>query len=69
MYLFVVNLLGMGVGPALVPFISDYILRDPQQIRWGLLIVVAGAGSIAALLLWFARPVFREKMTATAAWT
>ena len=39
-YLFTVNLLGLGFGPALVPFISDYILRDPMQIRWGLLIVV-----------------------------
>ena len=67
-YLFTVNLLGMGVGPALVPAISDYILRDPQQIRWGLLIVVASAGTIAAVLLWFARPVYRVKMAETASW-
>ena len=26
-------------GPALVPFISDYILQNPMQIRWALLIV------------------------------
>ena len=68
MYLFTINLIGMGVGPALVPFISDYILRDPMQIRWALLIVVAGASSIAATLLWFARPLFREKIAATANW-
>ena len=67
-YLFTVNLLGMGIGPALVPFISDYILRDPQQIRWALLIVVAGAGTIAAILLWIERPVFRQKVAASAAW-
>ena len=42
-YLFTVNLLGLGFGPALVPIISDYILRDPMQIRWGLLIVVVTA--------------------------
>lgn len=68
-YLFTVNLLGMGVGPALVPFISDYILRDPMQIRWALLIVVVSAGTIAAVLLWLARPVYREKMAATAQWS
>ncbi len=67
-YLFTVNLLGMGFGPALVPAISDYILRDPMQIRWGLLIVVAGAGATAAILLWFARPVYRQQMAATAHW-
>jgi MFS family permease len=67
-YLFTQNLIGMGIGPALVPFISDHILHDPMQIRWALLTVVAGAGTVAAILLWFARPVFRERMAATAEW-
>ena len=67
-YLFTVNMIGMGVGPALVPAISDYILRDPSQIRWGLLTVVAGAGTIAAILLWFERPVYRSKVAAAAQW-
>ena len=30
--------------PDLVPMISDYILRDPMQIRWGLLVVVVTCG-------------------------
>ena len=47
-YLFTVNLVGLGLGPYLVPMISDYILRDPMQIRWGLLIVVVTTGTIAA---------------------
>ncbi|HEY0682564.1 MAG TPA: MFS transporter [Steroidobacter sp.] len=67
-YLFTVNLIGMGVGPALVPFISDYILQDPMQIRWALLIVVVMGTSIAATLLWLERPLFREKIAATASW-
>jgi MFS family permease len=68
MYLFTVNLFGLGVGPFLVPFISDFILRDPMQIRWALLIVVAGAGTLAAVLLWFARPAYQKQLAATAAW-
>lgn len=67
-YLFVNALLGMGVGPALVPLISDYVLRDPMQIRWALAIVVFGAGSLAALLLWLERRAFRERMAAAAQW-
>ena len=67
-YLFTVNLIGLGVGPALVPFISDYILRDPMQIRWALLIVVVSGCAIAATLLWYARPLFRDKIAATAHW-
>jgi MFS family permease len=67
-YLFTVNLIGMGIGPALVPFISDHILHDPMQIRWALLAVVVGAGTIAAVLLWIARHPFKERVAATAHW-
>jgi MFS family permease len=67
-YLFTVNFIGLGAGPALVPMISDYILRDPMQIRWGLLIVVVTAGSIAAILLWLARPVYRQQVAQSASW-
>lgn len=68
MYLFTVNLIGMGVGPALVPFISDYILQDPMQIRWALLIVVVAGSTIAITLLWLERPLFRERLAASANW-
>jgi MFS family permease len=67
-YLFTVNFIGLGFGPALVPMISDYILKDPMQIRWGLLIVVVTCGTIAAILLWFARPVYRQLVAESAQW-
>jgi MFS family permease len=67
-YLFTVNFIGMGAGPALVPFISDHILHDPSKIRWALLTVVASAGTIAAILLWFARAAYRRQMAASANW-
>ena len=67
-YLFVNAILGMGIGPALVPLISDYILQDPMQIRWALSIVVFSAGTLAAVLLWFERKPFRERVAAAAEW-
>lgn len=67
-YLFTVNIIGYTFGPALVPMISDYILKDPSQIRWGLLIVVVTAGTIAAILLWLARPVYRKLVVESAQW-
>jgi MFS family permease len=67
-YLFTVNLIGLGVGPYLVPMISDSILRDPMQIRWGLLIVVVVSGTIAAALLWRVRATYREQVAQTAHW-
>jgi MFS family permease len=65
-YLFTVNFIGLGFGPALVPMISDYVLHDPMQIRWGLFFVVVTAGAIAAILLWFVRPVYRQQVAQAA---
>jgi MFS family permease len=67
-YLFTVNLIGLGIGPALVPAISDFILRDPMQIRWGLLTVVLGAGVTGSVLIWLARPAFQNRLAAAAEW-
>jgi MFS family permease len=68
MYLFTVNLLGQGLGPWGVGAISTHILRDPSQLRYALLIVVASAGTIAAILAWFARKPYRERLALTATW-
>jgi MFS family permease len=67
-YLFVNAMLGIGVGPSLVGFISEYVLRDPQQIRYALMIVVVGAGTLAAILSWLARARYRERLALTAQW-
>jgi MFS family permease len=67
-YLFVNALLGIGVGPSLVGFISEYVLGDPTQIRFALMIVVVGAGTVAAILSWFARAKYRERLALTAQW-
>ena len=47
----VVNLIGLGLGPTLVALVTDYVLRDEQQLRYSLaallpamLVVSAGIG-------------------------
>ena len=65
---FVVNMLGLGVGPTIVPLISDYILRDETQIRWALSLVIFCSGSLAALLLWVERGAFQRKIAEAAQW-
>jgi MFS family permease len=67
-YLFVVNIVGMGVGPVLVPTVSDYIFKDPSQIRYGLIVVVVVGCSGALALLRYARPRFQQKLAAAAEW-
>jgi MFS family permease len=67
-YLFVVNVLGLGVGPALVPLLNDYLFNDPAKIRFSLIIVVFCAALAAIILLWIVRPIYRQKLTESAHW-
>jgi MFS family permease len=67
-YLFVVNALGLGVGPTLVPLVNELLFHDPVKIRYSLVIVVfcSAVGAIALLLM--VRPIYRQKQTEAAQW-
>jgi MFS family permease len=67
-YLFVVNALGLGVGPTLVPLLNDHLFHDPLKIRFSLIIVVFCAALTAITLLWIVRPIYRQKLTEAAQW-
>jgi MFS family permease len=67
-YLFVVNALGLGVGPTLVPLLNDHLFHDPLKIRFSLIIVVLCAALTAIILLWIVRPVYRQKVAESAHW-
>lgn len=67
-YLFVVNALGLGVGPTLVPFLNDHLFHDPAKIRFSLIAVVFCAAVAAIILLMLVRPVYRAKLAESARW-
>ena len=67
-YLFVVNALGLGVGPTLVPLLNDHLFHDPVKIRYSLIIVVFCAAVAAITLLLLVRPIYRRKLAEAAAW-
>jgi len=52
LYIFVVNVIGLGLGPSAVAAMNDYVFADPNAIRYSLLIVGAIAQILAALFLW-----------------
>jgi MFS family permease len=61
-YLFVVNLLGMGVGPTGVALVTDYVFRDDQAVGYSLLIVTAAAKLGAIVLLALGLKPYRESL-------
>jgi MFS family permease len=67
-YLFVVNALGLGVGPSLVPFVNDHVFHDPLKIRYSLVAVVFCSAAAALILLLKVRPIYRQKQIEAAAW-
>ena len=68
-YLLVINLVGLGLGPMLLPLVSDYVFRDEMQIHFALLTVTLVAELGAAILLALGLPRFRRAIEYRGEWT
>lgn len=62
LYTGVLNLIGLGGGPASVALIADYVFRDPQKLNLACAIVVPLAGFIAALLFMLGLAPYRRTL-------
>ena len=66
MLLFIINLIGLGLGPLLIGLCSDFVsvtlgLGSAEGVRWAL-VASASIGLVASLLFWLARKTIREEM-------
>ncbi len=61
-YLFFVNLIGLGLGPTGVALVTDYVFQDESMLRYSILIVGVGCHSIAVPLFLFGMKPFRESV-------
>lgn len=62
LYLFVINLIGLGIGPTAVALFTDYVFGDDQRVGSSILIVSLTAHLVSALLLWFGlKPYIRSQ--------
>lgn len=68
LYLFVVNLLGLGIGPTLVASFTDYVYGDPLAVGRSLLWVSLAGLVGAAVTFRFGLAAFREAARACMAW-
>ncbi|ACJ00215.1 spinster family MFS transporter [Rhodospirillum centenum] len=62
LYLFVVNIVGLGLGPAVVGGVTDWVFGDPALVRYSLALVSAVCLPLAALLYAVALPGFRRSV-------
>lgn len=68
LYLFFANLIGMGIGPALVGFFTDFVLGDASQLNLALSLTAAVTLPIAALILALGMRPYRHSVEAAKAW-
>jgi len=68
-YLFFVNLIGLGLGPSAVAALTDYVFRDDKMVGWSLLVTTVTAHAVSALLLWTGLRSFRESLDRKERWT
>ena len=66
-YLFIVNMIGLGLGPNAIAFFTDNVFKDEMKIHWSLAAVSTFAGIVAAYLLWKGMAHFRKSMEANEA--
>ena len=67
-YLFVLNLIGLGIGPSAVAFFTDKVFQDDNRVGTSILVVTMAAHTIAAVLLWFGRKQYLLSMDRLVLW-
>ncbi|WP_339487774.1 spinster family MFS transporter [Pseudomonas sp. EL_65y_Pfl2_R95] len=67
-YLFVITLLGLGIGPTAVALVTDYVFADDNALRYSLLIVTLLAISSSIILLSKGLKPYRESIERVRAW-
>lgn len=68
-YLFVVSLVGLGVGPVAVGAITDFGFGDPAKVGWSIATLVGSGGISAILLLNLGRGPMRRALEAARQWS
>jgi MFS family permease len=69
LYLFVINLIGLGLGPTAVALVTDYVFHNDNAVHYSLLIVGTIAHVGAALLLWLGLKPFVSSLDRLKDWT
>lgn len=68
LFYFVISMIGLGLGPTSVAFLTDVYFRDEGMLRHSIAVVATVAGTLAVGILAWARPHFGRSVSAARAW-
>lgn len=61
-YLFMTNMIGLGIGPTAIALFTDYVFADDNALRWSMLIVGASASLASILFLRAGMKPYRDML-------
>lgn len=67
-YLFIINLFGLGFGPFILSIFTQYVFKADTGVRWSLLVVPLGAHTISAIFLILALKPFLRSLERLKEW-
>ena len=67
-YLFILNLIGLGLGPTAVAAVTQYVFGRDDAVNYSLAIVACSASLLAAFLLWLGLKPFLKSLDRLHAW-
>ncbi|WP_348674204.1 MFS transporter [uncultured Abyssibacter sp.] len=62
LYLFIVNMIGLGIGPTAVAVVTDFVFHDDNMVGWSMFLVSGVAGVVAITLLATGMKPYRESL-------
>jgi hypothetical protein len=68
-YLFVITLIGLGIGPTAVALVTDFVFADDMALRYSLLIVTTIAVLSSIVLLAMGLKPYRESVVRLQNWS
>ena len=64
-FLFIINMIGMGLGPSIVAIFTDYVFQDEKAIRYSLVALFIIGGSFASLFYIMGFKAYKKAMERT----
>ena len=68
LYLFFVNIIGIGMGPTLIALTTDHAFGDDTMLRYAMALVAGISAILAAVTLAVGLPAFRSSLRRAEAW-
>ena len=59
-FLFLINIIGLGLGPTIVAVFNDYVFADENAIRFSMAALFTIGGVFALLFYWMSYSSYKE---------